>query len=52
MNKTIKKEYIKGINKELEKTNDLALIDLIFKILVKSNATENEQEPNHKSWLY
>ena len=52
MNKNIKNEYIEEINKELKKTNDLALLNLIFKILVKSNANENEQESNHKSWLY
>lgn len=52
MNKNIKNEYIEEINKELKKTNDLELLSLIFKILVKSNATENSKEPNHKSWLY
>lgn len=52
MSKNVKKEYIEEINKELKKTNDLELLNLIFKILVKSNATETSQEPNHKSWLY
>ena len=31
-----KKEYIKLINDLMEKTNDVPLLDLIYKILVKS----------------
>ena len=32
----MKNEYIKMINELMEKTNDLTLLDLIYKILVKS----------------
>lgn len=32
----MKNEYIKMINELMEKTNDLPLLDLIYKILVKS----------------
>ena len=32
----MKNEYIKMINELMEKTNDLPLLDLVYKILVKS----------------
>ena len=32
----MKNEYIKMINELMEKTNNLPLLDLIYKILVKS----------------
>ena len=32
----MKNEYIKMINELMEKTNDLPLLDLMYKILVKS----------------
>ena len=36
MNSTEKTAYIQMINRLLEETNDLPLLDLIYKILVKS----------------
>lgn len=52
MNKNIKKEYIERINKELQKTNDLELLDFILKLIVKSNPDNNVQKSTPKSWLY
>ena len=34
---TMKQEYIKEITNEINKTNDLSLLDLIHQLLVKSN---------------
>lgn len=36
MNSTEKTAYIQMINQLMEETNDLPLLDLIYKILVKS----------------
>ena len=33
----MKKEYIKAINKLLNETNDIGLIDFIYKLLIKSH---------------
>lgn len=37
----MKEEYIEYINKQLEKCEDIELLDLIFQLLVKSNKTQN-----------
>ncbi len=34
----LKADYIKAINEEMQKCEDLELLDLIYKLLVKSSA--------------
>ena len=36
----MKQKYIKVINKAMQATDDIALLDLIFKLLIKSETTE------------
>ena len=36
----MKQEYIKVINEAMQATDDIALLDLIFKLLIKSETTE------------
>lgn len=38
----MKEQYIEAINKELQETNDIELLDLIFQLLVKSRVQEGE----------
>ena len=38
----MKEQYIEAINKELQETNDIELLDFIFQLLVKSRAKEGE----------
>ena len=38
----MKQEYIVAINEAMERTNDIALLDLIYQILIK-NKMEDEQ---------
>lgn len=38
----MKHEYIVAINEAMERTNDIALLDLIYQILIKNNM-EDEQ---------
>ena len=37
---TMKREYIRAIQKELGKSDDLSLLDLIYQLLAKSNRSE------------
>ena len=39
----MKTEYIQAINKAMERTNDISLLDLIYQILSKSEVRNNEQ---------
>lgn len=39
----MKQEYIEKITKEIKETNDLMLLDLVYKILVKTKNWEEEK---------
>lgn len=40
MKEEMRNEYIKQIHKEIQCCNDIALLDLIFQLLKKTNNTE------------
>ena len=40
----MKQEYIKAINEAMSRTEDIALLDLIFQLLIKSEVRANNEQ--------
>ena len=49
MKKDMRSEYIKQIRKEMQSCHDIDLLDLIYRLLKKTNDTKKQHS---KKWLY